>query len=345
MPEIRLTDVYTPLIFDNYLDQNLLNKWEILESGLIVNNPSFDRMLNESGKLIEMPFWKEIGDDEPNISSDDPLAKSTPKKITSDKTIAIRHSNNQSWSAMDLARELTLGTDPMIVLANKVTGYWRLALKRKMFSSTKGIVLSNIANNGGDMVHSISHPTATNADVTDAQRISGEAMIDGFLTLGDRQEGITHIGVHSLIYGRLQKQNLIETVYNSEGKVMFKTYMGKIILVDDDMPVFQDGFMADGVTPRYSFYTYLYGSQTYGLGTKAGKTPSEIKRDPDAGNGAGQETFWSRREFVLSMFGMNWTGAVMVGQSPSNAELANPANWTRKWDRKRIPFAILQTNG
>lgn len=345
MAELRLTDVYTPLIFDNYLDQNLLNKWELIESGLLVTSPSFDRMLNESGKIIEMPYWSPIGTDEPNVSSDDPLVKSTPKKISGDKTQAIRHSNNQSWSAMDLARELTLGTDPMLVLGNKISEYWRLVLKKKMFNTTKGIVLSNIANNAGDMVHSISHPTGTNADVTDAQRISGTAVIDSFLTLGDHQTDLTHIAMHSMLYGRLQKQNLISTIVNSEGKVQFYTYMGKIVLVDDDMPVFADGFLADGTTVRYSFYTYLFGSRVYGVGSKGGFIPSEIKRDPDSGNGAGQETFWSRREFVLSMTGMNWTGAVMAGQSPTYAELANATNWVRKYDRKRIPFAVLQTNG
>jgi hypothetical protein len=345
MPEIRLIDVYTPLVFDNYIDQNLLNEWELTQSGLIVAHPAYNAMLNNSAEKIEMPYWKEIGTDEPNVSSDDPLVKSQPKKISSDKTIAIRHSNNQSWSGMDLARELTLGTDPMLVLGNKIADYWRFVLKSKLFRTTKGIVLSNIANNGGDMIHNISHPTATDADVTDAQRISAEAMIDSFLTLGDKQKLITHIAVHSLLYGRLQKQNLIQNIVNSEGKIMFQTYLNKIILVDDDMPVFADGFMADGVTPRYSFYSYLWGAGTYGIGSKGGFIPSEIKRDADSGNGAGQETFWSRREFVLSMFGFNWTGAVMAGKSPTYAELENPANWIRKWDRKRIPFAILQSNG
>lgn len=345
MAEIRLTDVYTPLIFDNYIDQNLLNKWQLVQSGLIVSSPSFNNLLNQSGKRLEMPYWKEIGKDEPNISSDDPVVKSTPKKISGDLTVAIRQSNNQSWSAMDLARELTLGTDPMLVLGNKIADYWRYALKAKLINSTKGIVLSNIANDGGDMVHSISIPTGTNADPVDANLISGNACVDAFLTMGDRQSELTHIAVHSLVYGRLQKQNLIETIRNSEGLVLFETYLGKVIMVDDDMPVFADGFMADGTTPRYSFYSYLWGQGVYGIGQKGGFTPSEIKRDPDAGNGAGQETFWSRQEFVLSMFGFDWTSTAQVGFCPTLAEMATATNWARKWDRKRIPFAVLQTNG
>lgn len=345
MAEIRLTDVYTPLIFDNYIDQNLLTKWELTQSGLVIASPSFDRMLNESGKLIEMPYWKEIGTDEPNISSDDPAQKSTPKKISSDKTIAIRHSNNQSWSAMDLARELTLGTDPMLVLGNKIAEYWRDVLKKKLLNTTWGIVQSNVTNNAGDMIHSVSIPTATNGDPTDANRIAGTAIIDTFQTLGDKQSVLTHIAMHSIVYSKLQKQNLIATIVNSEGKVMFTTYMGKICIVDDQMPVFADGFMDDGVTPRYSFLSYLFGGGAFGAGGKGGFVPSEIKRDPDSGMGAGQETFWSRREFVLSMFGWNWTGASMAGNSPTYAELATGANWIRKYDRKRIPFAVLKTNG
>ncbi len=344
MSEVRIVDVYTPLIFNQYLDQNLLNRWKLLESGLIVTDANFNRMLSSKGRKIEMPYWKAIDPVEPNISVDDPAVKSTPQKITSDKTDAIRQSNNKSWGVMDLASDLTLGTDPIKVVANKIADYWRAVMEAKLIRTTKGIVVSNITNDSGDMVVDIAEHTANTTPV-DANLISALAVIDTCLTMGDMQMDITHMGVHSLVYGRLQKLNLIIHIPDAEGRVRIPTYQNKTLLVDDSIPVVQDGFMADTTTPRYVFDTYLYGRRVFGVGNGGSKVPSEIQRLPDSGDGAGEEVLYSRRESVLSMFGINWVGATMVKSSPSYAELELGVNWLRKWDRKRIPFAVLKSNG
>lgn len=344
MSEVRIIDVYTPLIFNQYIDQNLLNKWKLLESGLIVTDNGFNKMLSAKGREIEMPYWKAIDPTEPNISTDDPADIVTPEKITSDLTKAIRHSNNKSWGVMDLASDLTLGSDPIMVVGNKVSDYWRAVMEQKLLRTTKGIVADNIANNTSDMVVDIAEHAA-NTDPLDANLISAVAVIDACLTMGDRQTEITHMGVHSMVYGRLQKQDLIAFIRDSEGRKIIPTYQNKILLVDDSIPVVQDGFMSDTITPRYVFDTYLYGERVFGVGNGGSKVPSEMERLPSVGGGGGEDILHSRREIVLSMFGVNWTGAVMVKSSPSYAELENATNWTRKWDRKRIPFAVLKSNG
>ena len=71
---------------------------------------------------------------------------------------------------------------------------------------------------------------------------------------------------------------------------------------------------------------------------------TEIQR-----NGLGGETYLiTRRHFVLHPRGIAWQNVTVTPTkpaSPSNANLALPANWSRVYDRKNIRLVALDTNG
>ena len=62
---------------------------------------------------------------------------------------------------------------------------------------------------------------------------------------------------------------------------------------------------------------------------------------PLAGNGSGQETIVTRREFIFHPRGVRWTSNSMAGSSPTNAELATGSNWAKVWDTKLIKIVKI----
>lgn len=81
------------------------------------------------------------------------------------------------------------------------------------------------------------------------------------------------------------------------------------------------------------------GAIGYAEGTP--KVPSEIERE--ALKNGGEEYLVTRRHFVLHPRGVKWdpVSGVPAKDTPSNAELAAKANWTRVYESKNIRIVRL----
>jgi len=99
---------------------------------------------------------------------------------------------------------------------------------------------------------------------------------------------------------------------------------------------------------RTKYVTYLLGPNTI-CWNEAPTDPSpsvEVDSKPAQGKGMGGEVLYTRRQFVLHPYGIAWQDDTVAGEFPTNAELANAANWDRAYaERKQIPIAFLLTNG
>ncbi len=256
---------------------------------------------------------------------------SSPLKLTTGQEVAIRHNRNQSWSSADLSGQLS-GADPMSAIANRVAAYWARQEQRTTIATIQGIIADNIANDSGDMVKDVS----TTGAIADSNRFSAEAFIDACQTLGDRQEDLAAIAVHSVIYTRMKKLNLIDFIPDSQGGDPIPTYQGRRVVVDDGMPVFTDTNL------KYSSYIFSAGVLAYGTGSP--RVPTAVHRQELAGNGGGQEVLTQRRELILHPRGFKWLDASCAGQSPTNTELKAAANWDRVFERKLCRIVELRTN-
>lgn len=94
----------------------------------------------------------------------------------------------------------------------------------------------------------------------------------------------------------------------------FESTAGKIAVVTATAPV---------VNTEYT--TYLFGDGAIEYTNCGAKVPSEMQRDPKV-NG-GQDTLYNRQRKCFAPYGISFTKAVMSTLSPTNAELANGANW------------------
>ena len=227
---------------------------------------------------------------------------------------------------MQLAGELA-GSDPLVALQNRVSAYWNRVLQRRIVASMQGIMASNLASNGGDMVVDISAGTG------DAANFNSAAVIDAAATLGDSMGDVKSIFMHSHVYSRALKNDEIEFVQPSQGAAI-ATYRGMAVVVDDGMPV-QGGV----------YVTALAGTGAFAFGVTAPLVAegTETERVPSAGNGGGMEVLHSRVNLAVHPAGFDWTEGSVSADSPSPAELRLAANWQRVSERKLVPIAFLLT--
>lgn len=331
----RLSDLIEPEVYGDYQSQNTLERTALVQSGIAVTDPMLDAKAASGGRVIDVPFWRDLGNDEPDIGSDDPDQESTPGKIAAGEQLARIAYLNKSWSASDLASEIA-GANAMNRIKDRVEAYWQRAFQRRILATVRGVLAANMAA-GGDMVHDIATDAA--AAPSAGELFSRQAFTGAQFTLGDAFEATRAIAVHSLVYKRMVDNDDIEFVADSTGTLTIPTYMGRRVVVDDGMPVIAGAH-------RQKFVSVLFGAGAIGYGTGTPAVPVEVHRAPSRGNGSGVETLYTRKTWLLHPAGFSFTGAHVAGPSASLAELANGDNWARVVDeRKAVPLSFLITNG
>lgn len=333
---VQIADVVVPEIFTPYTQQLTQEKSRLIQSAAINQDAVLDNDLGGGGLTFNEPSFKDLDDDTENVSTDDPTVKSTPNKMGTSTEIQVRLSRNNSWSSMDLTAALA-GTDPAMAIADRVAAYWVRRLQKAFVATMTGVFLNNASatdayHTQNDMTNDISGASFSNG----VTNFSAEAFIDATATMGDSMDGLSMVMVHSVVYARMQKNNLIDFIPDSRGEVNIPVFLGRPVIVDDGVP-----FTA-GV-----FETWLFGTGAVRLGRNAPKTPTEVFRYPDAGNGSGQETLWNRVEWCIHPVGHAFVGTPANG-GPSNLttanNLANAASWRRVFpERKQIRIARLIT--
>lgn len=333
-----IADVVVPQIFTPYVQQLTEQKSRLIRSGAVVRDPSLDAFLAGGGLTMNAPSFKDLDDDEENVSTD-VTGTSTPNKIGTAQEIVVRLSRNNSWASADLTAALA-GTDPAQAIANRVSDYWTRRLQRMFVATMSGVLKDNAAAPVGtehalnDMTHDIKG-SAFSDGVTN---FSAEAFIDTAVTMGDSMESLGMVFVHSIVYARMLKNNLIDFIVDSANPdaTRIPTFLGRLVVVDDAMPA------ASGV-----FESWLFGAGALRLGMGSPKVPTEVERLPSAGNGGGQEVLYSRVEWCLHPAGHAYVGTPPNG-GPSNATTANNLDNADSWkrvfsERKQIKIARLIT--
>jgi hypothetical protein len=339
MATTRLSDVIVPEVFMNYMDTYTKENWALFDSGVLVADPNMVSFMSGGGRIANVPFWKDLADDESDVGNDDPTSVSVPGKITTGKDQAIRQVRTRSWSSANLSADLA-GDDPMAAIVRRVGKYWLRQFNTILVNTLHGVYLDNVANDSSDFVNDIGGDDGT---VASTELVSAEAILDTKQTMGDAGEDLKVIAMHSVVYTRLQKQNLIDFIPDSEGRVRFPTYLGYRVIVTDTCKTIAGSNSSDT-----KYVTYLLGENAicFNEAPLATAPMVEVDREPGQGNGVGVDTLYTRRQFVMHPYGIKFTDTSVAGEFPTNTELATAANWDRVYaERKQIPIAFLLTNG
>lgn len=341
MATTQLADVFVPEVYASYSAVNGPEKTAFFDSGVAVRNPALGNLFGNGGRIAELPFWKDLdAADEPNYGTDNPADVATPAKVETGIQVARLAALNQGYSTADLTAELA-GQDPMQQVRNRFGTYWMRQWQRRAIASLQGVIADNIANDGGDMVNSIAG--TLNSDVAAGTLFSRAAFTAAAFTSGDHYDDYVAIAVHSVVYKRMVDNDDIEFIPDSQG-VMTATFMGRRVIVDDGLPFTPaEGALAGDDAARYT--SFLFGAGLIGFDEGTPKTPVELEREAAQGNGAGVETLWERKSWVLHPFGTAFNSTTLTNGNATLAQLRLAANWDRVVERKNVPFAALVTNG
>ena len=336
MATVTLADVIDVTVFKDLPAVNSPEKTAFWESGVVTTSPLFGELADAAGKVSEMPFWNDIdADDDVNLSSDDPTEEATPSKVTQGEQIARKHMVNKGWDFASLATDLAMGGDAIQHVRNRTDAYFARQAQKRLIKSALGVMADNIANDSGDMVHAIA------AEATGSQSastlFSRGAFIEASYTMGDMVDGIVAMAVHSQVAKQMADQGDVEDVRDANGVLVERSYMGRRLIIDDNMPVIA------GSTSGFKYVSVLFGTGAFGYGE--GNAPRAVSIDTNerAGNGAGTEELWVRKKYLLHPLGFA-TGTAPAKDSYSLTELAAAASWNRVVDRKNVPLAFLVTN-
>ena len=293
-------------------------KSALFQSGIVATDAAISALAKSEGATFTLPYWNDLSDSS-TVGSDDPNSSITPGNIAQGYEVAVKLFRNCAWSAMDITKSIGAGDDPLDRIANLIAAWWTRDQQTILINSLTGIFAG-----GGALVSTHVH------DVTGGSTaLSSDVILDGKQKLGDAADSLTAIIMHSAKYTALQKALLIDYI-GAEGDIRFPTFLGYRVIVDDSCP------LANG-----NYTTYLFGPGSVAYGEGAPKVPTEYLRSPLAGDGSGQETIVTRREFIFHPRGLRWTSSSMAGSSPTNAELATAANWAKVWDTKNIKIVKI----
>jgi hypothetical protein len=318
-------DVVVPDRFVPYVIERTPQLTAFFLSGIIDMNDSFAELAGQGGATVNMPFWEDLQGNSQVLSD---TAGLDTKKIGSNKDVAVIHNRGDAWKVNDLSKHLS-GDDPLGTIGDLVANYWARDHESTTIATCQGVFdAANMNTNSLDI--SLQGAGAPGED----NFLLGPSFIDAKGVLGDNDDKLVAIAMHSASERQLRKADLIDFIPASQGQRAIKQFQDMEVIVDDSMPI-----SGAGATAKYE--TYLFGLGAIALGVdptdepiKGGFGTYQLEYSREATNH--NSLMINRRRFILHPRGVKWLGAEQEGLSPTDAELAEGTNWTRVYDPKNV---------
>ena len=335
MAKTAVADIIIPTDFEKYAIERTAELSAFGQCGIVERAPEFDELAAGGGKTVEMPFWKDLSAARQLLSDSGTL---TINKIAADKDIARIHNDAQAWSVNHLAKVIS-GDDPMQAIVDLVAAYWARIDEGLVVSCLKGVfAAASMAGN------KLAIASETIAGQSSATRLNGATFVDATAKLGDRADRLVAVGMHSATEAALRKLDLIDFIPDSEGKAQIRTFQGRRVVVDDNLPT------RAGTTDGVVYTTFLFGPGAFargaapldtaplqgGFGTE-GVEMARVPLDSDS-------VLINRRRYLLHPRGVKFTSASVAGDTPTNAELETGSNWVRVFEAKNVRIVAIEHN-
>jgi len=343
-------------VFGKYVDRvpNVhLNA--LIESGAIVSRPELAAAMSDQvgGNYATTPL-KGL------ISGTTPLNYDGVTNITSVNTQTYSHSRvvvgrAAAWTEKDFSYDITGGVDFMQNVAEQVAGYWSEIDQATLVSILTGI----FSMTGAANLKFVNNHTSDITAVTNSENETGLMDATSLNTAmqkacGDHKSKFSLAIMHSAVATHLENLNLLTYLkYNDANGIQrdlpIGQLNGRLVLVDDDMPVTTVG---TGASAHKTYTTFVLGQGAIEFTNCGAKVPYEMDRNP-ATNG-GEDTLYSRQRKCFAPYGISFTKASMSTLSPTDSELEMGANWelvntggdSKKYiEHKAIPIARIISLG
>lgn len=333
MPATSVTDIIVPEIFLPAVQIRTTQLSAFVQSGVVNTDAEFAALASQGGQTANMPFFNDITGDDEIVGRTGEVAVDG---IDMGKDVSIRCIRQKAFGAHDLAGILA-GADPMNAIANLVASFWTRKDQERLLRILQGVFSTTAM---ADLTHAIHHTAGGVATI--GNFFTGKTFIDAKQLLGDAKGKLTAIAMHSMTEASLAKQDLIDEIPDSQGTGTVKIFQGMRVIVDDGMTVTQvDG---DSV---YTTFIFAQGAVAFGESSADDKPVGAVgtwRLEYDRVARQSLSNMIMRRKFIQHIRGVKWVGAVMAADSPTNDELANPANWLRVYDKKLMRIVKFTHN-
>lgn len=316
MAATKISDVIVPEIFRGYINKDPLELNAFYQSGVMVRTPEFDSLAALGGYTGNMPYWDELtGDYEQRKDTDSGLP--VFNNITAKKEVYVKCFDVYRVGSSSIASELA-GSNAMEAIRQKVMHKIANLDQKRILQTLKGVFLAD----------------SMKKNILDISKLEGEkavfsasALIEAQGLLGDRQDQVMAIAMHSATYTLLKQQNLItsRTPADQTG-LPIEFYGNKRVIVDDTLAPEGD---------VYTTYIFTRGAIAYGRGGE--QYPLEIGKIPHME----EEGITIRKNHIFHVRGTKWKGASDQIINPVE-ELVKGENWEAAYPNKQISVVLLK---
>ncbi|TIL81046.1 MAG: Coat protein, partial [Mesorhizobium sp.] len=98
----RIADAIVPSVYAQYSFEEHVQSLEIYQAGILFSDPAIASKLSMGGRSVDMPGWKDLGNDPSEPVNDDPADSIEMKKIGARREVAARNVRAQAWGIPDL---------------------------------------------------------------------------------------------------------------------------------------------------------------------------------------------------------------------------------------------------
>ena len=269
MAETHLKDMIIPTVFGNWV-QNLSEKTNnFIKSGIMTADSDLGGRLNQPGTKITIPYINDLDGTPNNWTDDDDIPVNN---LTSGSQVGMKFYQNKAFGETDLSRLMT-GAPIQQQIASRFANFWNTSDQVMLFAVLKGMFQVDDIANSKVLDLTVQSPTDAN--------FSAKGFIAALSLMGDQPENIlSAIAVNSTTYAMMKSQNLIDTIQPSNGATPINVYNGKQVVIDDDIPVNDDGtsvaYLFGNGAIRYS--TSMYGTQVVDEPLKQGGRESVVQK-------------------------------------------------------------------
>lgn len=316
---------------------------ELLKSGAIVEKSEYASLApdQKGGHYITTIIKERLSGTPDNYDGKTTITTDNRGNYTMGRIVVGRA---HGWTDSDFVSDIS--GDDYSAAAGEVAEYWDDVDQDILIATLKGVFAMTGAKNA-EFVEQHTYEEKGEFGATTLNNALQKA-------LGDNKAKFSLAIMHSKVATGLENLKLLDYMKYTdadgiERTLTLATLNGRVVLVDDTMPVEE---VTDEEEQTYTEYTtYVFGSGAIEYTNCGVKSPSEMSRD--ALTNGGQTTLVSRQRKIYAPYGISFKNASIL--SPTTEQLENGSNWelannnvtgkTAYYPHKAIAIAQIKTRG
>jgi len=289
-----LTALIEPVVFDQYVTEQVTNTNNLIQSGILGNDPILAGRLLAASRSVQLPYLNDLTGNAQEWNDETDI---TTESLTSGQNEAMKLYQDKSYAATDFG-QLISGAPVIQQIVTRFTKFWVRQDMRQLLA-----VLETTFRNT-DVATAKTFGVGTEAD------LSAGNFLAALSRMGDvSTPALNKIAVNSAAYFEMRKLNLIDDLQPSVGGAPIASYNGMQIVQDDDIPV-----NADGTTAAYIFAP---GAVAYATATPA----NGIVVARDEFKNGGEEAIIQKRVATMQVNGTTIDNSVVADAKDYQAKL------------------------